>query len=90
MQLSGEEEYVMSVPPLTIPRTRSTRTSRYHIEHRPASPETPVVSYPVGPLEPLAKMLESLGERGELVIVDQANERVVVRCMLGGEESLGG
>jgi hypothetical protein len=88
-QLPGEEEYEMSVPPLMIPPTRSARTSRYHIEHRPASPESPVVSYPVGPLEPLAKMLESLGEGGELVIVDQANERVVVRCMLGDDEHLG-
>lgn len=56
----------------------------YSIEHRPASPEGPVMSYPVGPLEPLAKLLESLGERGELVIVDQANDRVIVRWPLGG------
>ncbi|HEV2108934.1 MAG TPA: hypothetical protein VGR16_11775 [Thermomicrobiales bacterium] len=77
----------MSVPPLMVPRQPSSRTALYSIEHRPDSPQSPIMSFPVGPLEPLARTLEELGEGGELVVVEQSNQRVIVRWPLTARSS---
>lgn len=77
----------MNVPPLTIFPRPSSRQHGYHIEHRPESSDHPVMMFPMGPLKLLAQSLEELGERGELVVVGDSNQRVIVRWPLGLEET---
>ena len=77
----------MSAPPLTTPQRLSPRQHTYHIEHRPESSDLPIVTFPMGPLKPLARTLEELGERGELVVVGDSNQRVIVRWPLGLTET---
>lgn len=75
----------MSSPPPTIFRGASSRLNTYHIEHRPESSDLPIMTFPMGPLKPLAQSLEEMGERGELVVVGDSNQRVIVRWPLGLE-----
>lgn len=77
----------MSVPPMTISQGSSPRQHTYHIEHRSESSDHPIMTFPLGPLRPLAQSLEEMGERGELVVVGGSNQRVIVRWPLGLAEA---
>lgn len=77
----------MSAPPMTIFQGSNSRHTAYHIEHRSESSEYPIMTFPMGPLRPLAQSLEAMGERGELVVVGGSNHRVIVRWPLGLDET---
>lgn len=77
----------MSAPPLTIFPGRSSRLNAYHIEHRPEASDLPIMTFPMGPLKPLARSLEEMGERGELVVVGDSNQRIIIRWPLGLKEA---
>ena len=63
------------------PATAAGRRDGVRVEHR-AENRTTVVSHRIVLLAPLAATLEAAGEGGELVVVDEASGRVLIRWSL--------